>query len=564
MTIMAKTDQLDLVLPAEFLRLGELLAATGSLQRPLTRTGDRQQVSAEEMQAIVDALLDKSSKVPAIRRLLGLRQGMDRDAARIRLKSVAVLGWLHLRSSVGAVSIGDLAAACADPKLPPNEGLLRARHEIGTMAVEDALIGAEDGAGVLDKVRLPAAGLEFLAGGRTSMGMLTAKKLASVLLPKGMEEYERPAAEAPIPTAAALRAKICEKVVGIDRAVAALSSLLVMHLARARLIRSGRDGGSNLAILLVGGSGCGKTWMMETAGAVAGCPFASGSATAWTSEAFIGGKIDDLFKALVLKAKGSVQDARFGIAFADEWDAKAARHADGVRDVNTLCIQQEFLVPMQGAEFIISGKRSMERPIMFDSRGTFFAFAGAFAGLHELMRKKNGRSCIGFAAPSAAPSGARTKNQRYLLDAVTEYGYLKTWTNRLCSVLFLPDPTQGPLGIAASHGILDSINSVLGELGIMLFPQPDAIPRMTEYALETKTFYRGIKSVWWAIAEAAVSADAKGTVLVTAADVDAAIGRLASGSVGLPEAQGPGAAAPDGELDDGNAPDDGGCAAGVA
>jgi ATP-dependent protease Clp ATPase subunit len=266
------------------------------------------------------------------------------------------------------------------------------------------------------------------------------------------------------------------------------------------------------------------------------------SATAMTSEAFIGGKIDDLFKALVVKAKGDVQTARFGIAFTDEWDAKAAEglsvggHTSGGngREANTLCIQQEFLVPMQGAEFIISGKRSMERPIMFDSRGTFFAFAGAFAGLSELIRKKNGQACIGF----ATPAGTRTKKREYILDAISEYGYLKTWTNRLSALIFLPDPTQRSLEIAASHGVLDSTNAILGELGIQLFPHPNAIPRMAEFALESRAFYRGLKSVWWSLAESAVSAGAKGTVMVTAADVDAAIARVSSGSAGLTDKPG--------------------------
>jgi ATP-dependent Clp protease ATP-binding subunit ClpX len=355
----------------------------------------------------------------------------------------------------------------------------------------------------------------------------------------------------PVPTAKELRSKIAEKVIGLDRQVAALSGLLRMHLARARLIRAGKDGGANAAVLLVGSSGCGKTWVLETAGSIIGCPFASVSATAMTSEAFQGGKVDDLFKALVLKAKGDVQAARYGIAFTDEWDAKAMGHSDGNREVTTLCVQQEYLVPMQGAEFLISGKRSMERPIMFDSRGTFFAFAGAFAGLDEVIRKRNGRGCIGF----AAPSGTRTRKQQYLLDAIAEYGYLKTWTNRLSSVLFLPTPSAESLGRAAAHGILDGVNAVLGELGVVLFPEPDsAIERIVEYALETRTFYRGVRSVWWAAAEAAVSADAKGTVMVTSGEVDTAIGRLATGCPGLPEA------APRVDMEDCNANQGDGCA----
>jgi ATP-dependent Clp protease ATP-binding subunit ClpX len=548
---MAKNDQPDFTLPVGFLDLGEVLSATGALRRPSSRDGAGKAPSIEQVEAMADALLDKACKSPAARRTLGLRQGTTREAARIRIKAAAILGWQHLRASASHVAIGDLAAACAGQRLPPAEGHLRARHEIGLMIAEDALIGSADESGEFTKVRLAPVGLEFLAGGRSSMGMLTVNKLAGILVPKGMDEYERPAVDLPVPTAKELRSKIAEKVIGLDRQVAALSGLLRMHLARARLIRAGKDGGANAAVLLVGSSGCGKTWLLETAGSIIGCPFASVSATAMTSEAFQGGKVDDLFKALVLKAKGDVQAARYGIAFTDEWDAKAMGHSDGNREVTTLCVQQEYLVPMQGAEFLISGKRSMERPIMFDSRGTCFAFAGAFAGLDEVIRKRNGRGCIGF----AAPSGTRTRKQQYLLDAIAEYGYLKTWTNRLSSVLFLPTPSAESLGRAAAHGILDGVNAVLGELGVVLFPEPDsAIERIVEYALETRTFYRGVRSVWWAAAEAAVSADAKGTVMVTSGEVDTAIGRLATGCPGLPEA------APRVDMEDCNANQGDGCA----
>jgi ATP-dependent Clp protease ATP-binding subunit ClpX len=313
-------------------------------------------------------------------------------------------------------------------------------------------------------------------------------------------------------------------VIGLDEAVGALSGRLVLHLARAKMLAGGQDPGTgNQAVLLAGGSGCGKTWLMEVAAKAVGCPFSSMSATAMTSEGFVGGKLDDLFRALVMRAKGNLKAARFGIAFADEWDKKASRFG---REVTTTSIQQEVLVPMQGAEFLISGKRSMERPMTFDSRGTFFAFAGAFNGLSELIRKKTSRSCIGFSA------GGRTKQQEYVLDAIRDYGYVREWVNRLTSVMFLPDPTLGSLETAAAGGVLDSFNALVGELGIVLFPHGDSIARMAAYSLESRTFYRGLKSVWWSIAEQAVAGGEKGTVLVGTADVEAAIGRVASGSAG--------------------------------
>ena len=531
---MAKADQLDLALPVEILGLGEILSAAGSLRHQSRGDEAGGPSSVETTETLVDSLLDKAGKSPAARRLLGLRQGVGREAAGIRLKAAAILGWQHLRMSSSHLAIGDLAAACSSPRQPPVEGHLHARHEIGLMIAEDTLAGTADESGAIVKVRLTAAGMETLAGGRGSLGALTVGRLSGIYVAKGIDEYERPPADPPIPAARELRAKVAEKVIGLDGQVAALSGLLRMHLARARLIRSGQDGGGNLAILLAGDSGCGKTWMLQTAGTIIQCPFASLSATSMTSEAFQGGKMDDLFKALVLNAKGDVQAARYGIAFTDEWDAKAMRPSNGGnREATTLCIQQEYLVPMQGAEFLISGKRAMERPIMFDSRGTFFAFAGAFAGLREQIGRRNGAGCIGF----AGPPGRRTKRQQYLLDAIAEYGYLKTWCNRLSAVLFLPAPSAESLGRAAAHGILDGMNGILGELDILLFPQPGGtVERIVEYALETRTYYRGVKAVWWAVAEAAVSADAKGTVLVETGDIDAAISRLATGSAGQPEA----------------------------
>ena len=297
-----------------------------------------------------------------------------------------------------------------------------------------------------------------------------------------------------------------------------------MHLARARLIKEGRDAGtSNIALLLISSSGSGKTWLMQTAGRITGCPFASMSATAMTSEAYVGGKIDDLFKTLVMRANGDVNAARFGIAFADEWDKKAFRRD---RDVTTLTVQQEMLVPMQGSEFLIMGKRGMERPIMFDSRGTFFAFAGTFNGLSEMVRKKANNSCIGFSA------GTKTRQQEYVIDAIRDYGYVREWVNRLTTVMFLPDPTLRSLELAAAGDVFDSFSALLGNLGIVLFPHETAIPRMAEYALESRTFYRGIKSVWWSIAESVVASGERGNAFVGAADVEAAISRVSSGCVG--------------------------------
>jgi ATP-dependent Clp protease ATP-binding subunit ClpX len=288
--------------------------------------------------------------------------------------------------------------------------------------------------------------------------------------------------------------------------------------------------------------------MMSEAGRLAGCPFASASATSMTSEGYVGGKLDDIFKALVLKAGGDVHAARYGIGLIDEWDKKATRFAGGRDGLTTTSLQTEVLVPMQGAEFPILGKRAMERPVMFNSHGTFFCFAGAFAGLDEIMRRQGCGSSIGFSATQ------RTRRQSHVLDAVLSYGYVREWVNRLSGVIFVPSPKISSLERAAAGTVLDSFNALVGELGIVLFPHGAAVAKMAAYAMESRTYYRGIKSVWWSIVQLAVATGQKGTVLVGGAEADDAISRVATGCVGLPEAT------PQADVEECNANQGDGCA----
>jgi ATP-dependent protease Clp ATPase subunit len=517
-----KDEKLDLRLPGAILDLGQAIQSAHGGMR--ARPGSAP--VGEQMAAAEDRLLAMVRSSATARRLTGIRLANQEDSERrVRLRAFCLLAYRALCQPSGhsPSEIADVAAAAMDPALPPGEACLRARHVIGLMSVEDVLVGwGNDANGPCTMAVLAPRALEWVCG-RSSLAYLTMPKMLADLRPEPTAAAERPQPEArPVPSVDELHAAIASQVIGLDEQVRSLSSSLVMHLARARMLKAGREPGTgNQAILLVSSSSCGKTWLMSKAAEAAGCPFASMSASAMTSEGYVGGKLDDLFKGLVMRARGETGAARFGIAFADEWDKKALRYG---RDVTTLAVQQEILVPMAGAEFNISGKRGMERPVAFNSNGTFFAFAGTFDGLAEVIRKRTGGTCIGFSA------GGRTRRQEHVIDAIRDYGYVREWVNRLTAVMFLPDPQLGSLEKAAAGGVLDSFNALLGELGAVLFPHQQAIARMAQYALESRTFYRGIKSAWWSIAEAAIASGEKGTVLVGNAEVEAAIARISSGS----------------------------------
>ena len=534
----------DVALQGKILRLGRILSErSGSIRRHAP-----QQSSTEELEAMTRQLMS-DVRASQARKTFGLKSGYETPHDALRISTVSLVAWRMLTEQSPGTSVEAVSLAITDlTKEDSAEALLIARDALARMTVERLLVLSAEGSGKWGgRLLLSPKVYSWMAGGQNSRGDFSPAKLGADRMRKSGGEADRDGSDAvaqttPIPTAASLHEKIARSVIGLDGQVRALSSLLVMHLARAKMLRAGKDPGTgNTAILLIGNSGCGKSHLMSEAGRIVSCPYASQSATAWTSEGFIGGKVDSLFQALVTKAGGDLQAARFGIFHADEWDKKAFRY--GSRgDITTLSIQQEVLVPMQGAEFPISGKRSMEPVVTFDSRGTFFVFSGAFDGLAELITKKTGKANIGF----IPQSGVKTKEQEFIFDAVRSYGYVREWTNRLSAAIFLSDPSIKSLKIGAAGTILNSFNALLGELGITLVPNAGAVSRMAEFALESRLFYRGIKCVWWNLAESAVSAGTTGMQKITVADVDSAISRVSSGAVGLPTMDGAAVASDDG------------------
>ena len=298
------------------------------------------------------------------------------------------------------------------------------------------------------------------------------------------------------------------------------SCRLALHLRRAAMIRSNQDPGTpNECILLIGPSGGGKTWLVETAGRACGIPFASISATDITSEGYIGMGIDDGVKRLISDGNDDVEKARFGVLFVDEWDKKRSSNWEfGGRDVAGASVQQEVLRLIEGTVFQVGGRKGSWdwAPTTFNSRGTAFAFAGAFTGLQELLDKRGGHG-IGFGPRQRASARC------YLLDALVDYGMIVEFVNRISTVLMLPEPTVGQLREIAVRSVIPAFNRILTTFGAGIEPDLDATTLMADIALETGTYARGIKSIVTQLVEDIVFEVQQGTIRLGVDDVRRAV-----------------------------------------
>lgn len=528
---MAKTDdKLDFGLPAEFLELGRILSE-GGLRSPTGRPGSIQ-INAEQLDILMEGILTKSLKDATIRKLLGLRREVEAD--RMRIKIVAVLGWQTLRLSSELSNLGDLAAAASDSKFPLTQALLRAKHEIGIMMAEDTLIGVTDTSerndGLIRKVKIPNQTLEWLSGGKASMGYLTIAKLIGVPTTQGASpDDERATVPQKIPTPRQLYDGIRKRVIGLDSQAEMISSRLIMHMTRAKLLKAGEDPGTpNECWLVIGPPGVGKTHICQVAGEQSGIVFATADGSDLSAEGYVGLSMTDTLRNLLVASKGNVERARYGFLAVDEFTKKA--RSMGESPVNTVAVQQEALRVISGQSMQLGGRRGWDRPVQFNTIGTCFALMGHCPGLDRMAEKRMGKRRMGF----SMCDGDR-RSSAWLADSLVEFGLIPELISRLTATIIIPPPDHNTLMVAVSseRGVVDSYNRLLGAHGAMLFLSPSAIHVLADYGMESGGYFRAMKRVISALAGEVIFEDRKGTTMVEAVDIRRAASKADGGSAVL-------------------------------
>src|SRR6185295_476675 len=121
-----------------------------------------------------------------------------------------------------------------------------------------------------------------------------------------------------------------------------LTDALAWNQERLRLIRSGvpaSDLPAKANVLLIGPTGCGKTFLTSTAAKFCELPYYSTSATDYSSPGYTGRNLDSILAGLIEAAGGSVFAAERGIIFIDEVDKIRRRNFGGQDDVGGESIQ---------------------------------------------------------------------------------------------------------------------------------------------------------------------------------------------------------------------------------
>lgn len=146
-------------------------------------------------------------------------------------------------------------------------------------------------------------------------------------------------------------------------------------------------------VLLVGPTGCGKTYLVKAAAERIQVPFTSADATSLTEAGYVGQDVETILKSLVRAADDDIEEAQRGIVYIDEIDKlrKASENPSTTRDVGGEGVQQALLKMIEGSECSLpDGDRlhPHESATRLDTTNVLFICGGAFVGLENIVAER--------------------------------------------------------------------------------------------------------------------------------------------------------------------------------
>jgi len=307
-----------------------------------------------------------------------------------------------------------------------------------------------------------------------------------------------------IPAPHKIKASLDEYVVGQEHAKKVMSVAVYNHYKRIASDQKDDVEIEKSNMLMIGPTGCGKTYLVKTLAKLLDVPLAITDATSLTEAGYIGDDIESVVSKLLAAADNDVERAEHGIIFIDEIDKIAKKRNTNQRDVSGESVQQGMLKLLEGAEVEVpvgaSSKNAMVPMTMVNTKDILFICGGAFPDLEDIIKERlNKQASIGFKS-ELKDRFDKDENilQKVTVEDVRKFGMIPEFLGRLPIMFTLDALTEDMLVRILKepkNAIIKQYQKLLAMDEVNLIFDDDALGVIAAKAKEKKVGARALRAI---------------------------------------------------------------------
>ena len=307
-----------------------------------------------------------------------------------------------------------------------------------------------------------------------------------------------------IPPPHRIKAQLDDYVIGQEHAKKVISVAVYNHYKRVATGTMDDIEIEKSNMLMIGPTGCGKTYLVKTLARLLDVPLAIADATSLTEAGYIGDDIESVISKLLAAADNDVEKAERGIVFIDEIDKIAKKKNTTSRDVSGESVQQGMLRLLEGADVEVpvgaNSKNAMVPLTTINTRNILFICGGAFPDLEEIIKQRlKKQTSIGFNA-ELKDKFDKEKNilSQVTVEDLKKFGMIPEFLGRLpiiYTLAALDKPMMVKILKEPKNAILKQYQKLLELDEVKLEFDDGALEAIAEKAMKKDTGARALRAI---------------------------------------------------------------------